>query len=426
MGLFLRTIIVCSFCLSVVGGVAHGAGTVTFIMDGVAQSVTIPQAQMRAWFPLETALVFDPLYRARLEPAGVIGGCVAPHPGCIALQSTRYADAVRKVERIGVRRDDIARFVERLAQDMDVAPVDARFQMVDGRVTVFVPHRDGIAMDTAKAVDVIAQYAQSVAQGTVPAKIILPSRRIAPRFTIAEVNNLGITTLLAEGRSNFAGSPPSRVHNIKTAAKRFNGIILAPGEELSFVKLLGPVDGTTGYAKELVIKDNQTKPEYGGGICQVSTTLFRSAILAGMEITQRRNHSYAIKYYQPTGFDATIYAPYPDLRFKNNTAHHILIENHIEGTELVFRIYGTPDGRTVEMKGPFVTEKNPDGSMKTYFTQKVIAADGTVLIDDIFYSNYKSPKDYPKPADVATQRLTKKPTNWSKKQWRNYQRAQKR
>jgi len=403
----------------------YGAQTVTFTMTGSDTTVTIPQREVRGWFSLRTQLVFDSTYTAILEPYGGATACPMPHPGCVALQSSRWVEAVRKTEVFTPRYDDIMRFLDRVAQDMDIPPQDARFRMGEnGRVDVFRPHRMGRALSREEAVDVIAQYARAVFTDTMPSEIRLPSHEVSPQFTTASVNDLGITTLLAEGRSDFAGSPATRVHNIRTAARRFNGVILAPGEELSFGKLLGVVDGSTGYAKELVIKGNKTTPEYGGGICQVSSTLFRAAIFAGFEITQRRNHSYAVKYYRPTGFDATVYAPYVDLRFKNNTKHHVLLQNSIEGTELIFRVYGTPDGRTVEMTGPFVTEKNPDGSMKTYFTQTVIRADGTVMIDDIFYSNYKSPKDYPIQKDVAKPApLTKKPDNWSKKQWRAYRNA---
>jgi len=392
-----------------------------FIADN--QSITLPQKDVRAWFTIDTRLIFDPRYRSELENTTRAETCPTPHPGCRFLQSSRRAAHVRKVERVRARTEDIRRFVTRLAKDLYQPPVDARFRMENGRVRVFQPHRNGRELLIDESVDVIARYAQSVAQGTIPQSIKLPSRVLTPTYTMADVNDLGITQLIGEGRSNFAGSPATRIHNIKTAAARFDGVILAPGETLSFTTLLGPVDASTGYAKELVIIDNQTRPEYGGGICQVSTTLFRAAILTGLEITERRNHSYPVKYYQPTGFDATIYQPRPDLKFVNNTPHHIMLHNFIEGTELVFQIYGTSDGRTVEMKGPVVTERKPDGSMKTYFTQKVTAADGRVLIDDIFYSNYKSPRDYPHPGDVARQKFTTKPKNWSKKQWAAYKAA---
>ena len=184
------------------------------------------------------------------------------------------------------------------------------------------------------------------------------------------------------------------------------------------MSILGPVDGEHGYKEELVIRDNETKPEYGGGICQVSTTVFRGAIYTGMKITQRRNHSYPVHYYTPTGFDATVYIPAPDLRFINNTPGHILLNMEMDDTKLIFKYYGTDDGRTTEMDGPHVTERQENGAMKTYFTQTVTDKVGTIIVHDILKSNYKSPDDYPHPGDVA--KLTSKPDNWSKSQWKDY------
>ena len=241
------------------------------------------------------------------------------------------------------------------------------------------------------------------------------------KVTYANAHELGIIELIGEGRSNFKGSTLSRIHNIQTAAKRFDGLVIAPNEEFSFTTILGPVDGEHGYKEELVIRDNETKPEYGGGICQVSTTVFRGAIFTGMKITQRHNHSYPVHYYTPTGFDATVYVPKPDLRFVNNTPGHLLLAVETVGTELIFKYYGTKDNRSVLMEGPFVTDRQPDGAMKTYFTQKVTDKDGKVIIDDVFKSNYKSPNDYPHPGDVA--KLDSKPDNWSKKQWDDYKAA---
>lgn len=200
------------------------------------------------------------------------------------------------------------------------------------------------------------------------------------------------------------------------ATSRFQGKLLAPGEEFSFVDILGPVDGEHGYLPELVIKNNKTEAEFGGGICQVSTTVFRAAIYSGLEITARKNHAYPVQYYNPQGMDATIYIPRPDLRFVNNTSGHLLIQAEIEETKLKFKFYGTNDGRKVVIDGPHITERNSDGSMKTYFTQKVIQNNKTI-IDDIFRSSYDSPNKYPHPGDNLH---TEKPDNWSDREWKEY------
>jgi len=206
---------------------------------------------------------------------------------------------------------------------------------------------------------------------------------------------LGITALIGSGETNFAGSPASRIHNIRVGSNKFQGTLIAPGEEFSFNTLLGEVTAKEGYLPELVIKKGETVPEYGGGLCQVSTTFFRAAVRSGLEITQRYNHSYPVVYYGIPGFDATIYPPSPDLRFLNNTENHILIQYRIEGTKLAWDIYGTDDGRTVELDGPHVYDKKPDGSMKAWLTQKLFDEGGELAYEKTFYSNYKSPELYP-------------------------------
>ena len=140
--------------------------------------------------------------------------------------------------------------------------------------------------------------------------------------------------------------------------------MVAPGEVFSFVKELGPVNGQNGYLKELVIKPEGTIPDYGGGLCQVSTTAYRAALYAGLPIVERSPHSYAVSYYSQIGghgIDATIYPGSHDLQFKNDTPGSILMQAYDDGPEAYFILYGTNDGRTVKLEGPTVTNKHSEG-----------------------------------------------------------------
>jgi len=168
---------------------------------------------------------------------------------------------------------------------------------------------------------------------------------------------LGIESLIGTGRSAFVGSTTNRIHNINTGMRRFNGTLIAPGEVFSFIEHLGPVDASTGYRPELVIKPEGTIKEYGGGLCQVSSTMYRAAIFSGLPIVERTPHSYAVSYYAQVygyGLDASIYIGVLDLKFKNDTAGHILVQAYTEGTNAYFKFYGTDDGRSVEMEGPYL------------------------------------------------------------------------
>jgi len=269
-------------------------------------------------------------------------------------------------------------------------PIDAQLTVVNNKVTNFALSQNGLRLEIENNIDTLKNGILNNQK-----KITLKTIATKPKISTENIDNLGITAFLAKGVSNFSGSSVDRITNIKIGAARFNGVLLKPNEEFSFNNLLGEVGPEQGYKPGLVIKENKTTPEYGGGLCQVSTTAFRAAIYSGMEITQRYPHAFPVKYYNPQGFDATIYPPSPDLKFINNTSGHILIQTKIIGKELVFEFYGTNDGRKVEIIGPEQYDINLDGSMKAKLTQKVYDKNGNIIIDKTFYSNYKSPNLFP-------------------------------
>ncbi|MBP6945215.1 VanW family protein [Patescibacteria group bacterium] len=177
--------------------------------------------------------------------------------------------------------------------------------------------------------------------------------KVTPRI-LGDGERLGIEEVIGVGRSNFSGSPSNRRKNIALGAKKVHTTLLAPGQEFSLLTVLGEIDGANGWLPELVIKGNQTVPEFGGGLCQVGTTIFRAALASGLKITERRNHSYRVRYYEPAGTDATIYDPAPDFKFKNDMPTHALITTSIKGDEMAFTVWGTKDGRQIEQTKPIV------------------------------------------------------------------------
>lgn len=250
-------------------------------------------------------------------------------------------------------------------------PVNPTLKIENGRAVSFTPPQEGLNVDTLSAT---LSALEALKKGE--KQMQLPVSTTSPDTLLSETNNLGIKELIARGTSNFKGSPKNRRHNIKIGVEKVSGIILAPGEEFSFNKFLGPVEEDAGFLPELVIKRSGTVPELGGGLCQVSSTTFRAAMQAGLPITQRKNHSYAVQYYAPQGTDATIYPGVIDLKFKNDTPGHILIWPHFTGPDdLVFDFYGTKDNRVVELKKPYQYDKKIDGSMKAEWT-RVITKNG--------------------------------------------------
>lgn len=273
-----------------------------------------------------------------------------------------------------------------LATTVNVEPVNAKFEFDgDNKAAVFSQSIKGRKFNIPKSATAIIT---ALREGKPFVQLTIDI--IEPEVTLEKVNDLGIETLLAKGESDFHGSSIARVHNIKTGATKFNGAIIKPGEQFSFNDILGEVDEKTGYRPELVIKGGQTIPEFGGGLCQLSTTVFRAAILAGFPILERRPHSFPVKYYNPQGFDATIYPGVSDLRFKNDTEGHVLLQTKVEGTKLFVEFYGTSDGRQVSMDGPHQYDQKTNGAMKAYFVRTITHANGDKK-DDRFDSNYKAP-----------------------------------
>lgn len=378
---------------------------------------TLSAKDILGWTKEKNELIFNEDYASEIENRDFCA--YKKSLPCRMTFSIKNENHIQKSSILSIESDSIKQFLEDLSRQTNKDPVNAKLAVTDGRVSVFSLSQKGIELDKEKSAEALIEYFKNKKPAS---EINLPYSTKEPEISTDSIDNLGITTLIGEGRSNFRGSPKNRIFNIKVATNRFEGVIVKPGEEFSFVGILGEVDGEHGYLPELVIKNDKTEPEFGGGICQVSTTAFRAAIYSGLPITARRNHSYPVAYYNPQGMDASVYVPRPDMRFKNDTPGHILIQTEIIGTELIFRFFGTSDGRKVNIIGPTILEKNPDGSMKTVFTQQILGADGNIIKENVFNSSYDSPSKYPHPGEEV---LTTKPKNWSDNEWSKYKKEHK-
>lgn len=237
-----------------------------------------------------------------------------------------------------------------------------------------------------------------------------------PEIKAGEINDLGIVELVGKGESTFYHSISGRVFNVALAASRINRRLIAPGEVFSFNEAVGEVSTGTGYKTAYVIKDGRTILGDGGGVCQVSTTMFRAALSAGLPIVERRAHSYRVGYYEQDakpGFDATVYAPSVDLKFENNTGKYLLIQTKTDTINhtLEINLYGTDDGRVTEISVPRVFGLTPPpedlyvddptlpvGVVKqidwkswgaTSIFNYVVRKDGEIMTEKTFYSVYK-------------------------------------
>ncbi|RMH02160.1 MAG: hypothetical protein D6706_00655 [Chloroflexi bacterium] len=294
-------------------------------------------------------------------------------------------------------------------------PVNARFYFDDDtrELVLVAPHINGRELDIEATLNRLQQQI-----GTPDHAIPFVIREITPTVHAdATAAELGITELISEKTTWFRGSTDARKHNIARAAANFYGIVIAPGEEFSFNKYLGTISEADGYAEGLIIVGGRTIRGIGGGVCQVSTTMFQTAFWAGFPITERWEHGYMLGYYndgEGPGMDATVFSPIVDFRFINNTPYHLLIENYYNEEEesLTFKFYSTSLGRTVVKEGPIFEDIVPaptedvwqfdetlepgtveqidwatEGARVTV-NRTVYNANGDLILQDSFVSNY--------------------------------------
>jgi len=294
---------------------------------------------------------------------------------------------IKNENKIRIDSEKLEAFISKtIGPDINDPAQNSRFQIRDGKFKEIIPGRSGKIVDTGKIVEKVGQVISSVqksfaATGNLASAlksigseinfnpkngdINVPVEMIAqePKITKETVDQYKIKDLVGFSKTSFKGSSEDRKTNIRVGAASLNGLLIAPGEEFSAVDAIGYVTEDAGYVKEYVIKDNKSIKELGGGLCQIGTTLFRLALNAGLPVTERVNHRYVVGYYGP-GLDATIYGPHPDLRFVNDTGQYLLMQARVEGTDVVFELYGQKDGRQVVVSDPVLHDRIPPPPIK--------------------------------------------------------------
>ena len=255
--------------------------------------------------------------------------------------------------------------LEKISKQIGRPPQNPKFSFENGKVTEFLPAKDGIKAKNKEFTDLVIAALSNLEKSTEKTiEVEIPVEKTPPEITTEKVNNLGIKELIGRGTSTYFHSIPSRVHNVALATSRINGTLIAPGETFSFNQTLGDVSQFTGYQQAYIISGGKTILGDGGGVCQVSTTLFRSLLNGGLPILERSPHAYRVGYYEqnsPPGFDATVYGPTPDLKFTNDTNSYILIQAQADPKKysLVVELYGTSDGRVSTISKPTISNISP-------------------------------------------------------------------
>ncbi len=251
---------------------------------------------------------------------------------------------------ISLNKDELAKLKQRLGAELNRLPMGQVVSVNNGRVTEFKIIQNGLEVDGDKFNEEFKKLFKS--QDKISMEI--PIKEIK---TSKDGSEYGIFSLLGTGTSKFTGSSQPRITNLSLATQKLNGVLIPPGEEFSFNKTVGEISARTGYATAYIIARGRTVLGEGGGVCQTSTTLFRAVLNAGLPITSRHPHAYRVSYYEiesPAGFDASVYQPSLDFKFKNDTPGHVLIQSAVDlaNSSLEFKLYGTPDGRRVEISEP--------------------------------------------------------------------------
>lgn len=381
---------------------------VTTSVPPAITSVGVQEAQAAAQRILSAPLTLRLGERSWTLSPAALGGMIDVQR-VPAVQSGAGAPAERLMATLNEAR--VAGYVKQLAAEIDRPAISAQLRWTGNGAQVTREATDGLKLDQAAAVRAIMSQAAQEHR-----EVALTTSIVKAQVTSDATTLNSIKQLVATGSSRFAGSSVERVNNIQVAAAKLDGIVVAPGATFSFLSALGPITKDAGYMEGLTIVGDATVPGIGGGVCQVSTTIFRAAFFAGVPIVERHQHTYRVGYYEqdgsPVGFDAAVYDPGVDFRFRNDTEHAILIHSAVDPatSTISFNFYSTPAAREIKLAvsrtndvkaGPRLpdtpdptlpkgvrkqVEWSADGADATI--RRTVALGGQTLFTDAFFSRY--------------------------------------
>ena len=289
---------------------------------------------------------------------------------------------------------------------MSHPPKDAGFVVGSGGAISVSPAEPGLALDVRET----AARLLAAAQRTQPRVAHIAVGTAAPERSTAEAQAMGIKGVVGSYETIYGGVA-NRIHNVQLVAKLIDGKLIAPGATFSFNDATGERTADKGFLEAPVIINGELSTGLGGGICQVSTTVFNAAYEAGLPITSRTNHALYISHY-PLGRDATVNYPDIDLKFVNDTGKWLLLRTFVGSSSLVVNLYGTPQNRRVETEtfplrvvAPAPVERKLDLSVapgtevvqdygvpaqSTSVHRTVYSAHGKLLSDSTWVSNYEA------------------------------------
>lgn len=328
-------------------------GLLQRLADGAAETVRAPLVVHSIAAPAPSVTPSAPL-NSDIEMRPLLLRSQADN-FALALTPAELRNMLRSVDPPELDEASLRRFLEPIAAQIERRPRDARlrFNPQTGAVTVLSPSFPGRALDVEAT---IAAIRSAIVSGADEASLVV--KTIEPAVDMNRIAEMGIRELVASGRTYFAGSSASRIRNIEVAAKQFEGVVIPPNGIFSFNQIVRDVSSANGFEDSLIIWGDRTAVGVGGGVCQVSTTVFRAAYQGGFPIVERYNHGYVVDWYGEPGLDATIFTPTVDFRFRNDTGAYLLIEPVVDSVNgvITFNFYGTKPNRTVTISKPEITD----------------------------------------------------------------------
>lgn len=289
---------------------------------------------------------------------------------------TLPAQGVKATRKVGRLSTTLTPLLDRMEKSVNARkPTPAVFRNVKG--SWVATQQSGWVLDRQATK---ANLLNAIKAGKTTAQVEI--RRVQPGRSVDVLAQRGVLWHVATGTSSYRGSPAFRETNILVGADKLDNFFIAPGHEFNFNEEIGQVDASTGFVKGFVISGGTLAKEDGGGICQVSTTIFRALYQAGLPVTERHEHSHRVRYYDPVGYEATVYAPAKNLRMKNDTGAHLFIQAAWDtaAKTLRFDVFGANTGRQVNVSQPVITAfKAP--AQPSYTPDERVALGGRRLLD---------------------------------------------
>ncbi|MTI80078.1 MAG: vanomycin resistance protein VanB [Firmicutes bacterium] len=236
---------------------------------------------------------------------------------------------------ITVDQESLSTEVKRLAKHLNIPAKNASFSIGEDDSVTITPSQNGQRIDIERLKLVLEQ--ELLVRDNV--ELTIPVKKVKPEFTTQDIKEMGVSGLLSRFTTKFNPDLVNRSYNIRVAANALDGLLVVPGEEVSFNEVVGPRSSEAGYKEAGVIVNNEMVDGLGGGVCQVSTTLYNAVLLANLEVVDRKNHSLPISYV-PIGRDATVVYGIVDLKFINNTGRCIYIKTKVKDAQVTIKIYG--------------------------------------------------------------------------------------